>query len=108
MENCILQVLSALLAVIITRYAVPYVKANLTMKKFAFINGWINKAVAAAEQSIRGSKLGTKKKEYVIKLLKQVGITVDETVDALIEAAVKEMNNNIDKASTELAQTLTK
>lgn len=50
---------------------------------------------AAAEQIYTGSGRGEEKKEYVINWLREHGITVDEAkLDALIEAAVYELNTN--------------
>ena len=50
-------------------------------------------AVSAAEQIFKGSGRGEEKKQYVIAWLKERGFTVDENeLDALIEAAVYELN----------------
>ena len=53
-------------------------------------------AVAAAEQIYVGSGRGEEKKAYVIDWLRSHGITVDEEkLDALIEAAVYELNQGV-------------
>ena len=53
-------------------------------------------AVSAAEQIFKGSGRGEEKKQYVIAWLKERGFTVDEAeLDALIEAAVYELNQGI-------------
>ena len=51
---------------------------------------------AAAEQIFAGSGRGEEKKEYVVQWLKDRGITVDaEKIDAMIEAAVYELNQGL-------------
>ncbi|GEM_PF-2037703 len=102
MENIGTYILDAVLAAllgVILRYGVPYIKALITAKNFAFVSGWVDKAVAAAEQTIQGSGLGEKKKAFVIGLLSELNIVVDNTVDAMIEAAVKVLNDTIDRAA---------
>ena len=74
-------------------YAAPYITSIAKVKNFDFISGWVDKAVYAAEQKIKGSELGEERKEWVINLLESLGIIVDDAVDALIEAAVKAMNS---------------
>ena len=57
---------------------------------------WVNIAVTAAEQIFTGSGRGEEKKEYVLKFLEERGFKVDfETLDALIEAAVKKLNQEM-------------
>ena len=77
------------------KYGIPYLKSLATSKNLSFISEWVNTAVNAAEQKIQGSGMGIKKKEWAVKLLEQVGIVVDDTVDAMIEAAVKAMNESV-------------
>jgi len=92
------------------KYGVPYVKSLLTAKNFAFMSGWVEKAVLAAEQTIQGSGLGEKKKAFVISLLEKLEIVVDDSVDALIEAAVKKMKEAVDTTAsvvTEAVETAT-
>lgn len=52
-----------------------------------WIAKWVSIGVYAAEQ-IFGAKTGDKKLDYVTKLLSTLGIVVDESVRAMIEAAV--------------------
>ncbi len=53
--------------------------------------------VEAAEQMFIGSGRGKEKKEYVINNLKKIGLSIDEqTLDAVIEAAVYELNSMAD------------
>ena len=52
---------------------------------------WVCIAVQAAEQ-LFGPKTGQQKKQYVVDLLTDLGIVVTDKVDAMIEAAVGELN----------------
>lgn len=62
----------------------------------AEINAWVKIAVTAAEQIYRGSGRGEEKKAYVLNWLAEHGITLDEErIDALIEAAVYELNHGV-------------
>ena len=73
----------------------PYIKSKTTAEQQKEINAWVKIAVSAAEQIYTGSGRGEEKKEYVINWLREHGITVDEAkLDALIEAAVYELNTN--------------
>lgn len=74
----IIEAVAALIAALITAFVIPYIKGKTT----------------AAEQIYTGSGRGAEKKEYVIKWLREHGMTVDESkLDALIEAAVYDLNN---------------
>lgn len=91
----ITEAVAALIAALITAFLVPYIKSKTTAEQQKEINAWVKIAVAAAEQIYTGSGRGEEKKEYVINWLREHGITVDEAkLDALIEAAVYELNTN--------------
>ena len=91
----IIEAVAALIAALITAFLVPYIKSKTTAEQQKEINAWVKIAVAAAEQIYTGSGRGEEKKEYVINWLREHGITVDEAkLDALIEAAVYELNTN--------------
>ena len=48
------------------------------------------------EQLYKGSGRGNEKKAYVLEWLNKHGVTMDETkLDALIEAAVHELNSGV-------------
>ena len=71
-------------------------KSKTTAEQQKEINAWVKIAVAAAEQIYVGSGRGEEKKAYVIDWLRSHGITVDEEkLDALIEAAVYELNQGV-------------
>lgn len=104
----ILDGLLALLVGTLLKFGVPYIKSLLTAKNMSFISGWVDTAVAAAEQTIQGSGLGEKKKAYVIALLEKLEIIVDDAVNALIEAAVKKMNDAVDNAAETITEVVSK
>lgn len=92
----IIEAVFALISVVITVIVIPYIKSKTTAAEQQEINAWVKIAVAAAEQIYKGSGRGDEKKQYVLNWLKEHGITVDEgAIDALIEAAVYELNNGI-------------
>lgn len=91
----IIEAAGLLFATVITCVLVPYIKSKTTSKQQKEINAWVKIAVSAAEQIFNGSGRGEEKKAYVIAWLREHGITVDEAkLDALIEAAVYELNTN--------------
>lgn len=92
----IVEAIAALIGVTITCILVPFIRSKTTAEQQKEINAWVKIAVAAAEQIFTGSGRGEEKKEYVIAWLKERGFVVDEgELDALIEAAVYELNQGI-------------
>lgn len=92
----IVEAVAALIAAIITAFVVPYIKSRTTTNQQQQINAWVRIAVTAAEQIYVGSGRGEEKKAYVIDWLRKHGVTVDESkLDALIEAAVFELNKGL-------------
>ena len=93
----IVEAVAALIAAIITAFVVPYIKSRTTTnQQQQQINAWVRIAVTAAEQIYAGSGRGEEKKAYVIDWLRKHGVTVDESkLDALIEAAVFELNKGL-------------
>ena len=90
----IIEAVAALIAALITAFVIPYIKGKTTANQQQQINAWVRIAVTAAEQIYTGSGRGAEKKEYVINWLREHGMTVDESkLDALIEAAVYDLNN---------------
>ena len=79
-------------AACVTRYLIPYIKHLMTIDV-------VRTAVRAAEQTIKGSKMGKVKKAQVItdvsNWLKHFNIKITEAqLCLLIEAAVNIMNSN--------------
>ena len=85
------------LIAIVATYLVPILKNKLHEDKYAQLLAVIEVAVNAAEQTIKGSGMGVTKKEEVIIFLNDwmyrnhFSIS-KEQLDALVEAAVFEMN----------------
>lgn len=92
----IVEAVVAVVCAVVTCVLIPYIKSKTTTEQQKEINAWVKIAVAAAEQIFKGSGRGEEKKQYVIAWLKERGFTVDEAeLDALIEAAVYELNQGI-------------
>ena len=86
----IIEAVAALIAALITAFVIPYIKGKTTANQQQQINAWVRIAVTAAEQIYTGSGRGAEK----INWLREHGVTVDESkLDALIEAAVYDLNN---------------
>lgn len=99
----IIEAVFALIGVVITVVVIPYIRSRTTAQQQAEINAWVKIAVSAAEQIYKGSGRGEEKKTYVIGWLNEHGVTVDEKkLDALIEAAVYELNNGFVLAAEEI------
>lgn len=88
-----IKIILALLAVILTRYAVPAIKAYLKKADAEELEALIEELVKAAEQLIKGSKQGDKKLSYVEDMLSAQGIEMSDEVRAKVEAKVYAMNN---------------
>ena len=83
----------ALIAAIITTSLIPWIKSKIDAAKLAQIVEWVGIAVRAAEQIYNESGMGEKKKQYVLDFLADKGFTLDpNSINAMIEAAVKELN----------------
>jgi len=92
----IIEAVFALIAIVITAIVIPYIKSKTTVNQQQQINEWVKIAVAAAEQIYVGTGLGVDKKTHVLNFLKSKGVTLDvESIDAMIEAAVYELNHGI-------------
>lgn len=96
MNNVTYQILTliiSLIGVILTYFVVPWLRSKTNTQQLDTIKLWINIAVAAAEQMKAVGLLQIDKKEYVLKFVRDKGITItDQELDALIEAAVFELN----------------
>lgn len=86
-------IIIALIGAAITYVVVPYVKSKTTSEQYKMIEFWVRVAVQAAEQLFNQPGMGEKKKQYVLNFLSDKGIKMTmEQLDALIEAAVQELN----------------
>lgn len=91
----ILLALITLMGTVITYIVVPFLKSKTTKEQRENLEFWVRIAVNAAEQVFKGAGLGEKKKQYVVDFLNSKGIVITEDqLDALIEAAVFELNIN--------------
>ena len=99
MQIDLTQVLIAIITMIfgqIARYVIPAIKEKATANQMELLRIAVKTAVYAAEQ-LDTSAEGTAKKAYVIELLAKEGYILDidhvsATIDALIEAMVKELH----------------
>ena len=91
----IITLLISLAGVVLTYFIVPWLKSKTTTQQLDMIKLWINIAVAAAEQMKAAGLLPDEqeKKEYVLHFIRSKGVTItDQELEALIEAAVFEIN----------------
>ena len=83
----------ALAAALVTAFVIPWVKSKTTAAQREEINYWVKIAVTAAEQIYLGAGKGKEKKKYVLDFLAEKNLKIDEeSVDLMIESAVKNMN----------------
>ena len=84
---------------IVARYVIPWLKSKLDTRQQELLLAFIRTGVYAAEQ-IYTADQWQEKKQYVLNLLRKNGYEiddkevegkVDDTIDALIEAMVKEL-----------------
>ena len=85
----ILEIIVKIVAVIVTGYIIPklraYLSAKLTAERMAELDRLVKAFVEAAEQTLDN---GVDKKAYVVKQLQDLGYEITSELDALIEAAV--------------------
>ncbi len=90
----IINAVIALIAAVVSTFLIPWIRSKTTSQQREDLIAWVKIAVAAAEQIYKGSGRGEDKKKYVLDFLAQSGFTVDtNSVDAAIEAAVKQLNS---------------
>ncbi len=84
----------ALAAALVTAFVIPWIKSKTTAAQREEIEAWVRIAVTAAEQIYSGAGKGKEKKKYVLDFLAEKNLKIDEeSVDLMIESAVKEMND---------------
>lgn len=99
MRDIILELLKLtimVVAMLVTRYLVPWLKAKTETETMGVIVDWAMQAVLAAEQCHQAES-GPERKAIVTRFIKQIleqkNLALsDEEIDTLIEAAVKQMN----------------
>lgn len=90
-----IKIVVMVVALVITRYLVPWIKDKIGSDQLAVAEKWAKYAVLKAQQ-VLWEKDGVDKKAYVTEFLKEILIAKnialsDEQLDVLIEAAVKQM-----------------
>lgn len=81
-----------LIGLLLTTFLIPWIRTKITNEKLKEIQKWTSVGVKAAEMIYTESGMGDAKKKYVRKFLESKGYKLDiETVDALIEATVRDM-----------------
>lgn len=91
----ILKIIVMLAVILLTRYAIPWIKAKIGAEKLAEVKVWVNAAVLMAQQ-VYDAKPGPERKAIVVDLMRGMLINKNidisaEQLDTLIEAAVKAM-----------------
>lgn len=90
LTGIVLAVIS-LIAALITRYLIPWIKGKTDEKQFEALKILAKVGVYAAEQ-LFSTEQWKEKKQYVLDFLKQNGYEIDApAVDALIESLVREL-----------------
>lgn len=90
-----LKVIVMLAVLLVARYLIPWIKAQIGAKQMEEIRAWVKDAVLMAQQ-LYDAKTGPERKAIVVDLLhkmlikKNIDIS-EEQLDTLIEAAVKAM-----------------
>lgn len=88
----------ALAAALVTAFIIPWIKSKTTAAQREEVSEWVKIAVTAAEQIYRETGKGEEKKAYVLKFLEEKNLKIDEeSVDLMIESAVKTMNEAFGK-----------
>ena len=95
----VVEAVIALAVALITTYLIPWIKSHTDATKLYAVMRWAHEAVMAAEQ-IHGAQTGLQKKKFAMAFLRKAAdaahITItDAELSTLIEAAVREMNIEI-------------
>lgn len=92
----IVNALIAVAAAAATAFLIPWIKTKTTEQQRKDIAAWVKIAVAAAEQIYTGQGRGAEKKAYVIDFLNKNNLKIDTAaIDAMIEAAVQQLNSSV-------------
>lgn len=102
-EN-VLNIVIAVISIIVSYYVIPAIKNDLVpWLKDKHIYSIVKTFVQAAEKLAESGAIEKiDKKNEVIKLLKEQGVTVDEKVESFIESCVKELDLITSTAKEEL------
>lgn len=91
----ILKVIVMLAVLLVTRYLIPWIKAQIGEKQMDEIRAWVKDTVLMVQQ-VHEAKPGAERKAIVVDLIRKMLIKKnidisEEQLDTLIEAAVKAM-----------------
>lgn len=91
--DIIIKIIIPILGAIVTYMIVPFIMQKTSKEQREGIVAWVKIAVAAAEQMEDAGLIDMPKKEYVFEFISSKGFNITiEDLDAMIEAAVKELN----------------
>lgn len=91
--DVIIKVIIPILGAILTYVVVPLIRTKVSREDLEYIYSWVTVAVRSAEQMHNAGLITIPKKEYVVEYLQNKGFNISgEDLDNLIEAAVKELN----------------
>ena len=90
----IIEAVIAVIVAVVAYVLIPYIKSKTTAAQQEALSKIIDVLVAAAEQLFPGSGRGPEKKAHVVEALEEMGIKVDSTKNARIEAAVYGLGKN--------------
>ena len=89
----IIQATITLMAAVVTIVIIPLIRTKTTATQQQQIQAIITTAVFAAEQLFQAGGAGAEKKSFVLNYLAKMNVTYDPiAIDAMIEAAVKNLN----------------
>lgn len=90
----ILEIIATIISLVVAYYVIPYIKTDMIpWLKEKHLYNIVKKFVHAAEKMAESGFIEkADKKTKVIELLKNHGVTIDESVDAFIESCVKELD----------------
>ena len=90
----ILEIIATVLSLVVAYYVIPYIKSDLIpFLKEKHLYDTVKKFVQAAEKLAESGIIDKiDKKAYVIRLLEDNGVVVDDKTTAFIESCVKELD----------------
>ncbi len=92
----ILSAVVALISALLTTLLIPWLRGRLGDDAVSRAHQWISIAVQAAEQIYAGPGRGAEKKRYVLELLADRGVKIDEkALEAVLEAEVLKLGEEV-------------
>ena len=89
--------LVSIASVCITRYLIPWIRANMSAKDLEKLTYWVRFAVRCADQLFTPEEWQQKKEyvlSYIISMAAKIGLDLTEQdINVLIEAAVNEIHH---------------